>query len=60
MPLKTYMRFPHTVIIREPGLLPMLYTPGELEEDLGKIAEQWVAVDNLGMLQQLGVVPVAG
>ena len=24
-----------------------------------KIAEQWVAVDNLGMMQQLGVVPVA-
>ena len=26
----------------------------------GKIAEQWVVVDNLGMLQQLGVVPVPG
>jgi len=26
----------------------------------GKIAEQWVAVDNLGMMQQIGAVPVAG
>jgi predicted ester cyclase len=25
----------------------------------GKIAEQWVAVDNMGMLQQLGAMPVA-
>jgi len=25
----------------------------------GKIAEQWVAADNLGMMQQLGVVPMA-
>jgi steroid delta-isomerase-like uncharacterized protein len=24
----------------------------------GKIVEQWVAIDNLGMLQQLGAIPV--
>ena len=26
----------------------------------GKIAEQWVSLDNLGMLQQLGVIPPMG
>ncbi len=26
----------------------------------GKIAEQWVAVDNLGLLQQLGAIPAEG
>ncbi len=26
----------------------------------GKLIEQWVAVDNLGMLQQLGVAPTPG
>ncbi len=26
----------------------------------GKIAGQWVVVDDLGMLQQLGVVPMPG
>ena len=26
----------------------------------GKIAEQWVALDNLGLLQQLGVIPPMG
>ena len=28
-------KIPHTVIVRAPGLLPMLYTPGELEKELG-------------------------
>ena len=28
-------KLPHTVIVRAPGLLPMLYTPGELEQELG-------------------------
>ena len=32
MPVKT--RLPHTVIVRAPGLLPMLYTPSELEQEL--------------------------
>lgn len=27
-------RLPHSVIVRAPGLLPMWYTPGELEHDL--------------------------
>lgn len=26
----------------------------------GKIAEQWVAVDNLGLLQQIGAIPALG
>jgi predicted ester cyclase len=26
----------------------------------GKIAEQWVEADNLGSLQQLGVIPALG
>jgi steroid delta-isomerase-like uncharacterized protein len=26
----------------------------------GRIVEQWVAIDNLGMLQQLGAIPVLG
>jgi len=28
--------------------------------DGGKIVEHWLEVDNLGMLQQLGVVPAPG
>ena len=28
-------RLPHSVIVRAPGLLPMLYTPRELERELG-------------------------
>ncbi len=27
-------KVPHSVIVRAPGLLPMLYTPGELEQEL--------------------------
>ncbi len=29
-----YPRLPHAVIVRAPGLLPMLYTPRELEQEL--------------------------
>lgn len=39
------MRFPHAVIIRAPGLLPMLYTPTELEEDLrvpARTVREWI------------------
>lgn len=32
MPIKH--RLPHTVIVRAPGLLPMWYTPNELEREL--------------------------
>ena len=45
MPLKTHMTFPHAVIIRAPGLLPMLYTPTELEEDLrvpARTVREWI------------------
>jgi len=31
----TRVRLPHSVIIRAPGLLPMLYAPRELERELG-------------------------
>ena len=39
-------RLPHSVIVRAPGLLPMLYRPRELAEDLGVSAytvRQWVS-----------------
>ncbi len=29
-----YLRLPHSVIVRAPGLLPMLYRPSELAEEL--------------------------
>ena len=32
MPIKT--RLPHSVIVRAPGLLPMLYAPSELDHEL--------------------------
>ena len=32
MPMKH--RLPHTVVVRAPGLLPMLYSPNELAEEL--------------------------
>ena len=28
-------KLPHTVIVKAPGLLPMLYTPREICEELG-------------------------
>jgi len=41
-------RLPHTVIVKAPGLLPMLYTPREICEELG-IAEStlrdWLQTD---------------
>ena len=43
MPVKT--RLPHTVIVRAPGLLPMLYTPSELEQELhipARTVREWV------------------
>jgi hypothetical protein len=47
--LKTAKRFkklPHLVIVRAPGLLPMLYTPAELEEELevpARLIREWLA-----------------
>src|SRR3972149_4839934 len=43
MPVKT--RLPHTVIVRAPGLLPMLYTPSELEQELhipARTVREWL------------------
>ena len=45
MSLRTYLKFPHSVITRSPGLLPMLYTPSELEEDLSvpaRTVREWI------------------
>lgn len=39
-------RIPHSVIVRAPGLLPMLYMPSELEQELGVSAttiREWLA-----------------
>ena len=36
---------PHLVIVRAPGLLPMLYTPRELEQELGvnaRTIREWI------------------
>lgn len=38
-------RLPHTVVVRAPGLLPMLYSPPELAEDLhipAHIVREWL------------------
>jgi hypothetical protein len=32
---KMWRKIPHGVIVRAPGLLPMLYKPSELEQELG-------------------------
>lgn len=39
-------KVPHSVIVRAPGLLPMLYTPPELEQELGvpaRTIREWLA-----------------
>ena len=41
------LKFPHTLIVRAPGLLPMLYRPAELAQDLGVPAStlrDWLAL----------------
>lgn len=43
MPMKN--RLPHTVVVRAPGLLPMLYSPHELAEELhtpAYIVREWL------------------
>jgi hypothetical protein len=43
MPMKH--RLPHTVVVRAPGLLPMLYSPNELAEELHvpvHIVREWL------------------
>lgn len=40
------MKLPHAVIVRAPGLLPMLYKPSELARDLGAPARSvrsWIS-----------------
>ena len=40
------LKLPHAVIVRAPGLLPMLYTPSELARDLtipARTVRDWVA-----------------
>ncbi len=42
------LRLPHSVIVRAPGLLPMLYRPAELAEDLGvsdRVVREWLLKD---------------
>lgn len=44
--LQPFKKLPHLVIIRAPGLLPMLYTAGELAGDLGvpeRTLRDWLA-----------------
>ena len=41
----TRFKVPHSVIVRAPGLLPMLYTPSELERELSvpaRTIREWV------------------
>ncbi len=41
-----HLRLPHSVIVRAPGLLPMLYMPSELAQELGVTAStirEWLA-----------------
>ena len=43
----TTARLPHSVIVRAPGLLPMLYKPSEMAEDLGipvSTLRDWVQI----------------
>ncbi len=43
--LETYLKLPHAVIVRAPGLLPMLYSPSEIEEELGidaRAVREWI------------------
>ena len=49
MPSKTKLHFCHAVITKSPSLLPMLYTPAELSEELGVPAKQFRAWAKLGM-----------
>jgi hypothetical protein len=45
-PSKTTVKLPHSVIVRAPGLMPMLYKPSELAEHLGILSRtirQWVS-----------------
>jgi hypothetical protein len=47
VPVKT--RLSHTVIVRAPGLLPMLYTPSELERELripARTVREWLDNSN--------------
>jgi len=42
------VKLPHAVIVRAPGLLPMLYRPAELAEDLGvadRTVREWLLKD---------------
>jgi len=41
-------KLPHSVIVRAPGLLPMLYRPAELAQDLGvsdRTVREWLMKD---------------
>lgn len=43
------VRLPHGVIVRAPGLLPMWYTPAELEQELGVSARTVREWQRLGL-----------
>ena len=46
--IRVSISLPHLVIVRAPGLLPMWYTPSEIQEELGVDARQvrdWIKCD---------------
>ena len=58
MPMKH--RLPHTVVVRAPGLLPMLYSPTELAEELHipvHIVREWL---NKGLLYRRDAATMSG